>query len=277
MPKTIPLPKVGTRPGLLDYVKQVWLRRTFVYVLAQSRIQAKHQANRFGYLWLILTPLIDAAVYGTVFGMLQGANRPEHFIQFLIVGVFLFRVYTDCVSTGARSIINSQSLVQSLSFPRVVLPLATALEHFINFIPALVVMLLLNILLGSMPSLQWLWLIPVLLLYALFNTGVVCIFARVATHFRDITQIIPFANRFMRYFSGVFYNPAVFVGHMPLVMAFFTFNPVYDFMELTRWVLIPGYEITATIVISAVVWSLGTFVLGGIFFWLAEERYGRVD
>src|SRR5690606_13728528 len=126
------LPKVGTRPALSSYIQQVWQRRTVVYVLAQSRIQAKHQANRLGYLWLILTPLIDAAVYGTVFGMLQGANRPDHFVQFLIIGVFFFRVHTDCVSTGARSIINNQSLVQSLSFPRVVLPLATALEHFIN-------------------------------------------------------------------------------------------------------------------------------------------------
>lgn len=272
-----PLPKVGVRPSLVNYLTQVWQRRAFIYVLAQSRIQARHQANHFGYLWLVLTPLIDAAVYGTVFGMLQGEHRPEHFVQFLIVGVFLFRVYTDCVSTGARSIINSQSLVQSLSFPRMVLPLATALEHFINFIPALIVMLVLNIALGATPTLGWLWLIPVLLLFALFNTGVVCIFARIATHFRDITQIIPFANRFMRYFSGVFYNPIVFVGHMPIVMAFFTFNPVYEFMELARAVLIPGYEVSRVVIVSAIIWSLGSFILGGIFFWLAEERYGRVD
>src|SRR5690625_181259 len=190
MKSPTPLPKVGVRPSLVNYLAQVWQRRSFIYVLAQSRIQPRHQANRLGYLWLVLTPLIDAAVYGTVFGMLQGDHRPEHFVQFLIVGVFLFRVYTDCVSTGARSIINSQSLVQSLSFPRVVLPLATALEHFMNFIPALVVMLLLNILLGSMPSLQWLWLIPVLLLSALFSSVAVCIFVRAATPLRDVTLII---------------------------------------------------------------------------------------
>lgn len=275
--ETTTLPKVGMRPPISGYIKQVWQQRVFAYVLARSRIQAKHQTNRLGYLWLVLTPLIDAAVYGTVFGMLQGANRPDHFIQFLIIGVFMFRVFTDCVSTGARSIINSQALVQTLSFPRIVLPLAVALEHFINFAPVLVVMLLLNMVMGAMPTLQWLWLIPVLALYALFNTGVTFIFARIATHFRDITQIIPFANRFMRYFSGVFYHPAVFVGHMPVVMALFVLNPVYDFMELARWALIPDYVITQAVVVSGIVWALATFVLGGMFFWAAEERYGRVD
>lgn len=282
MSQTGPVPgyclaKVGVRPSLPSYLQQLWQQRVFVYVLARSRIQAKHQTNRLGYLWLVLTPLIDAAVYGTVFGMLMGANKPDNFIQFLLVGVFVFRVFTDCVSTGARSIINSQALVQSLSFPRAVLPLAVALEHFINFIPVLGVLLVLNLVLGGWPGAGLLWLLPILGLYALFCTGVVFVCARVATHFRDITQIIPFANRFMRYFSGVFYNPLTFVGHMPWLVALFVANPVYAFMELARWALISGYAVSTSIVVSAVAWALGAFVLGGIYFWAGEERYGRVD
>lgn len=269
--------KVGVRPALREYLLQVWQQRVFVYVLARSRIQAKHQANRLGYLWLILTPLVDAAVYGTVFGMLMGSNKPDNFVQFLLAGVFVFRVFTDCVSTGARSIINSQALVQSLSFPRAVLPLAIALEHFINFIPVLFVLIVLNLLLDGWPSINILWLLPVLSLYALFCTGVVFICARFATHFNDITQIIPFANRFMRYFSGVFYNPLVFIGHIPWLIALFVANPVYAFMELTRWTLIQGYVVSPTVVLSAIAWGLGVFILGFIYFWAGEERYGRVD
>lgn len=268
---------VGERTYFTKYISELWNQKTFISILARSRIEAKHQINRFGYLWLILTPLIDAAVYGAVFGMLQGPNRPEHFIQFLIIGVFLFRVFTDCVSAGARSIINSQALVQSLSFPRAVLPLAVALEQFINFIPVLIVMLLVNFVLEGGATLNWLWLIPVLILYGMFCIGVVLICARVAIHFRDITQIIPFANRFMRYFSGVFYSPVVFVGSLPIVMALFTLNPVYAFMELARWALISGYNISNEIVISGIVWAGITFIFGSIYFWAAEERYGRVD
>lgn len=273
----IELKRVGVRPRYLNYLFSLYFSRVFIFTLAYAKVEAKNNTSRFGYLWLILTPLIDAAVYGTVFGMLQGPNRPEHFIQFLIIGVFLFRVFTDCVSAGARSIINSQALVQSLSFPRAVLPLAVALEQFINFIPVLIVMLLVNFVLEGGATLNWLWLIPVLILYGMFCIGVVLICARVAIHFRDITQIIPFANRFMRYFSGVFYSPVVFVGSLPIVMALFTLNPVYAFMELARWALISGYNISNEIVISGIVWAGITFIFGSIYFWAAEERYGRVD
>lgn len=269
------LTRVGERPSLGRYIKEVWRRRVFVTTLARSRMQAKNQQNRFGMAWLIMTPLLDALVYGTVFGLLQGDKRPEHFILFLLIGIFFFRFFSDCVSTGARSVINNQALVQTLSFPRMVLPLAIVVEHFLNFLPVLAILLLFSIPLGAEFSLKWFYLLPVVVLTVMFNTGVVLFFARVAVHFRDISQIIPFINRVMRYFSGVFFSPLAFVGSMPLVMAFFTLNPVYALLELARYALIPNYEVSVAIVISALVWSIGGFIAGSLFFWAAEEKYGR--
>lgn len=269
------LKRVGERPSLGRYIKEVWRRRVFVTTLARSRMQAKNQQNRFGMAWLIMTPLLDALVYGTVFGLLQGDKRPEHFILFLLIGIFFFRFFSDCVSTGARSVINNQALVQTLSFPRMVLPLAIVVEHFLNFLPVLAILLLFSIPLGAEFSLKWFYLLPVVVLTVMFNTGVVLFFARVAVHFRDISQIIPFINRVMRYFSGVFFSPLAFVGSMPLVMAFFTLNPVYVLLELARYALIPNYEVSVAIVISALVWSIGGFIAGSLFFWAAEEKYGR--
>lgn len=269
------LKRVGARPNLARYIKEVWRRRVFITTLARSRMQAKNQQNRFGMAWLIMTPLLDALVYGTVFGLLQGDKRPEHFILFLLIGIFFFRFFSDCVSTGARSVINNQALVQTLSFPRMVLPLAIVVEHFLNFLPVLAILLLFSIPLGAEFSLKWFYLLPVVVLTVMFNTGVVLFFARVAVHFRDISQIIPFINRVMRYFSGVFFSPLAFVGSMPLVMAFFTLNPVYVLLELARYALIPNYEVSVAIVISALVWSIGGFIAGSLFFWAAEEKYGR--
>lgn len=269
------LSRVGEHPKLGRYLKEIWLRRVFITTLARSRMQAKNQQNRFGMAWLIMTPLLDALVYGTVFGMLQGDKRPEHFILFLLIGIFFFRFFSDCVSTGARSIINSQALVQTLSFPRMVLPLAIVIEHLLNFLPVLVILLLISVPLGATPTLNWLYLLPVVLLTVMFNTGVVLFVARVAVHFRDIGQIIPFVNRFMRYFSGVFFSPAAFVGSMPLIMTLFILNPVYALLELARYALIPNYEISLSLVISAVVWSVGGLIIGSLFFWSAEEKYGR--
>lgn len=269
------LKRVGARPDLTQYIKEVWRRRIFIFILARSRMQAKTQQNRFGKAWLVMTPLLDALVYGTVFGMLQGDKKPEYFILFLLIGIFFFRFFTDCVSAGARSIINNQALVQTLSFPRMVLPLAIVVEHFINFLPVLAILLFLSIPLGAIPTIKWLYLLPILVMTVMFNTGVVMFVARIAVHFRDVGQIIPFFNRFMRYFSGIFFSPLAFVGSMPFIMAFFVLNPVYALLEQVRYVLIPDYKVSTVLVISAAVWSIGSFIFGSLFFWSAEEQYGR--
>lgn len=271
------LTRVGARPGLPQYLQQVWQRRAFVFALARSRIQAKNQENVLGLWWLVITPIMDALVYGTVFGILQGSKRPEHFIQFLLIGIFLFRYFSESLSAGSRAIISNRSLVQSLSFPRMVLPLAVALEHVINFVPVLVLLLLLSLVLGAVPTWNWLLMAPAVLLLVLFNTGIILLVARIAVHFRDIGQIIPFTNRFLRYFSGVFYVPAAFVGHLPILMLFFEVNPVYDLLELARFALIPDYSISLTIAIGSVAWPVAIFTVGSLFFWSAEELYGRVS
>jgi len=269
--------RVGARSNIRQYLCQVWTRRSFIFMLARSRIQARSQQNRLGFSWLIITPLIDALVYGTVFGLLQGDKKPDHFILFLLIGIFSFRLFSDCVSAGARAMVNNQALVQTLSFPRMVLPLAVVMEHVLNFLPVLVVLLLLSIPLGAVPSFKWLLLIPVLLLYIAFNTGIVLIMARIAVSFRDIGQIIPFSNRFMRYFSGVFYDPAMFLAALPAAMFLFTINPVYNFLEFTRYALIPDYQLSGAMVVSGIGWTLAVVILGGLFFWRSEEQYGRIS
>jgi teichoic acid transport system permease protein len=55
------------------------------------------------------------------------------------------------------------------------------------------------------------------------------------------------------------------------------FNPIYDFIELARGLLVDGYAVTPFLWLTASGWAVLTFVFGVLFFWKAEERYGRED
>jgi teichoic acid transport system permease protein len=52
-------------------------------------------------------------------------------------------------------------------------------------------------------------------------------------------------------------------------------NPVYDFISLARGALINDMQMTPFLWIAATSWAIGTFVFGVLYFWQAEERYGR--
>ena len=271
------LSRVGARPPLRTYLVQVWRRREFIYSLAKFRIESENQRNRLGMLWVVLKPLLEAGVYGLIFGLLIGRGGIEHFVEFLIIGVFLYGFFSSCFISGAKSITSNMALVQSLSFPRMSLPLALVVQRLLQFAPMILIMMVLVALGGTKPSLQWLLLLPLTVIFFVFNAGLTLITARLTVHFRDLAEILPFGARLLFYTSGIFFSIQDRLGDYPTLMRISDFQPIHEFLTLGRAVLLdgPGYQMPMDYWLYATIWSFGLFAFGVIFFWAAEERYGR--
>jgi teichoic acid transport system permease protein len=274
------LHKVGGRPRIGPYLVDVWRRRAFIYSLARFRIEADNGRNRLGMAWVVLKPLINAAVYGTIFGILLGSrSRPDDFVLFLVIGVFVFEYFSSCFTSGAKSITSNANLVQSLSFPRMALPLALVTQRLLEFVPMVVIMILLVMVLGHPPQWEWLLLVPLVASFTVFNAGLTLITARLTVHFRDLTQLLPFITRFFFYTSGVFFSVERRFGDNETIMRIADAQPIHEFMSLARSVMLTGadYVIIPEYWIYTGAWAVGTLVIGTVYFWAAEERYGRTD
>jgi teichoic acid transport system permease protein len=274
--KRFGLPRVGVRPPLGRYLVEAWRRRAFAATLAGYRIQSENERNRFGLAWVVIKPLLNALVYGLVFGLiLPSDTRPDNFIPYLLVGVFIFEFFSASLSDGSKAITSNARLVQSLSFPRILLAFAVVLEQIFRLIPIVVVLLLLLLLFGETPSWTWLLLVPILMVMAVFNAGVAMIAARMSVHFRDIQQVIPFGTRLIFYTSSIFFSVDLIFAERPTLLAIAHANPVYEFIALCREVLIAGPPVPPQLWWWAALWTVGVFLFGLVFFWYAEERYGR--
>jgi teichoic acid transport system permease protein len=269
------LERVGARPPLGAYLVQVIRRLDFTLSLARFRIKSENERNRLGMLWVLLRPTFSALIYGTVFGFVLAGMRPENFVPYVVVGVFLLEFFNTSMNGGAKSIISNTALVQSLPFPRMVLPVAKVLENLLNFIPPLIMMLGIALLWGSTPSWSWLLLIPLMLLFWMFNQGVALVFARLTVHMRDLSQLTPFISRMIFYTAGVFYDPAKILSDHPRLTPIFDWHPLYEILAITRGLILDGYEVPVDYWWRFAIWSVGILVVGIVFFWKAEERYGR--
>jgi teichoic acid transport system permease protein len=63
----------------------------------------------------------------------------------------------------------------------------------------------------------------------------------------------------------------------PLAFQISQYNPVYIFVSLARGAGVAGYEASPFMWLAASVWAVATLLIGVVFFWKAEERYGRED
>lgn len=268
------LKRMGARPALFDYLKETYKRRDFAFAISAYTNEAANARTALGKWWIIVLPTIQAATYGLIFGLILGDSRPDNFLPFLFTGVFLFSFFSGSFSSGASSITSNGGLVRSLSFPRILLPLAAVTRQFLNLLPQLAVLAILLIVLQQTISFTWLAMIPIVILAIMFSLGLAMIAARLTVQLRDLSKLIPFVTRIVFYISGIFFSIERVLEPFPALAPLIYLNPIYDFIELSRGALVVGHEMTGTLWLSCSIWAVATFVTGIIFFWIAEERYG---
>jgi teichoic acid transport system permease protein len=271
------LKRVGARPALLEYLAEAWKRRDFAMTMARFNSEAANAKNRLGRWWTVLLPTVQALVYGLIFGVLMGSSRPDNYIPFLFTGVFLFSFMSGAFGAGAGSVTGNLGLVRSLSFPRMLLPVQATIQQVFNLLPQMVLLLLTWVVFAQPITFKWLLLIPITFLMIMFSTGLALVSARLTVHIQDLAKLIPFVIRIVFYTSGIFFNMEHVLKNYPIALEIEKYNPVYVFVSLARGAGVEGYDATAFMWWAAIGWAVVTLALGIVFFWKAEERYGRED
>ncbi|MEV8069907.1 ABC transporter permease [Streptomyces sp. NPDC085995] len=272
----------GARPPLMEYVRQLWGRRHFILAFSQAKLTAQYSQAKLGQVWQVATPLLNAAVYYFIFGLILKANRGmSHgsYIPFLVTGVFVFTFTQSSVMAGVRAISGNLGLVRALHFPRAALPISFALQQLQQLLFSMIVVFVVTIASGSYPGLSWLLIVPALALQLLFNSGLALILARLGAKTPDLAQLMPFVMRTWMYASGVMFSiSSVLAGKPEWLIRAMQANPAAVYMDLVRFALIDGYDsshLPPHIWPLAVFWAVVFFAGGFVFFWKAEERYGR--
>ena len=279
------LERIGVRPPLLGYLKDLWARRSFIQVMAVSKAHAENQNTYLGQIWTVLSPLLNAAVYVIIFGFILQVGRAgiENTIAFIVCGVFMFRFFERSVMAGAHSINKNLSLVRSVNFPRAVLPTAGVLAELAMLGPTAVVMCLVSYFSGFLPfagavTIDWYWLltIPAIGLLWMFSTGCAFLVARWVAMTPDLDNLIPHLMRVLMYSSGVIFSIDRYLSQFSWGWIM-EYQPVAVYLYLVRSCLLnePAYQPSLTMWLLGIGWALAFAVVGFLVFWSGEERYGR--
>ncbi|MGW2014787.1 ABC transporter permease [Streptomyces sp. NPDC001927] len=272
----------GARPGFFEYIRQLWGRRHFILAFSSAKLTAQYSQAKLGQIWQVATPLLNALVYYLIFGLILEAGRgmtTEVYIPFLVTGIFVFTFTQSSVMAGVRAISGNLGLVRALHFPRATLPISFALQQLQQLLYSMIVLAAVAIAFGSYPSLSWLLLVPALFLQFVFNVGLAMIMARMGSKTPDLAQLMPFVMRTWMYASGVMFSIPVMLSDKPAWIAdVLMYNPAAVYMDLIRFALIDGYgaeNLPTHVWATALGWALAVGIGGFVYFWKAEERYGR--
>lgn len=271
----------GSRPSLAAYTRQLWSYRHFIAAYANAKVVASFSTARLGRLWQVLTPLTNAAVYFLIFGViLNTRGGVDNFIAYLCIGLFVFTFTSAAVSTGVSSISANLGMIRAMHFPRATIPLAATLIQLQHLITAMVVLIGIVLFTGEPINMEWLLVVPAVILQSIFNAGLALGLARIGSKIVDLKNLMPFIMRTWMYSSGVLYSVDKFAQnlHNPVAIAIVHANPLLIYIELIRHALMENAPLTSPapeLWAMAAIWAVVVGVGGYLYFWRGEQEYGR--
>jgi len=273
------LKSVNAQLSTWDYLTEMWDRRDFAVAVPLEQLRSQHKTTFLGNLWHLGNPILSISVYYFIFGKLLHTDRGiDHFLLWLTIGFFVFRLTSSSVLGGATSISNNKGLIRAIRFPRALLPVSVVSSGVMTFAIELTILAGLSIVSGVGLSRRLLLLPLIVLVHSALNLGGAFIAARLNEAYRDVQQIIPFLFRLLFYLSGVIFPIERYVNDSDSISgwmrAIISYNPMLRIIDLYRWAFL-GTPINVHATWVAVAISIGLLIFGFRYFRAAEWRYGR--
>jgi ABC-2 type transport system permease protein len=196
-----------------------------------------------------------------------------HYPVYLLASIVLFQFFADSTSQGLQSLLQRESLLRKMRFPRMVIPLSVVLTNLFNLAMNTIAVLVFVLANGIEP--RWTWLLMPVLIVALIvlATGAAMLTSALYVRFRDLAPIWEIVLQIAFYASPVLYviSQVPSAYQHPLAA-----NPLGMVMtQMRHWVIDPSAPSavdaiggwTAMMIPIGVI--IGVFVVG---FWVFQRE-----
>ena len=261
-------------PDMKIYVSETKTHLRFALEKAKLDLKAANKNTWLGQLWNVMNPLLLSLVYwlllvvivgngGSIFA-LDGVQR----LTQIVGGLFLYRLVSTGLMSGAKSIISGGAFVLNTRLPRLILPLAAVISSFLSFLPSMLLYVLFHIVSRNPIVPELLWTIPVTAILLLLTTGLAMLTATGNVYFRDIASFLPYVTRIWLYLTPILY----LYSEMPSSVNWMIYaNPLGAIFVTWQQVIFEGITPGITYLLTGLAWSVGLFLIG-FFMFLRKER-----
>lgn len=203
--------------------------------LVAKDLKLKYRGSVLGFLWSLLNPLLMIGVYTVAFKYVLHVQTD---IFYLLVGILAWTFFVNSVTMSTGAIIDNGGLIKSIFFPRAVLPVATVLFNFAQYVlTAIVFIPVLMLLTGTRPAAAFVAYPLVVALQTLFTIGLALVIATGTAFFRDLRHFLEVALGALFWLTPIIWN---FSNVSPTLRPWLRFSPLAPFVIAYHAILNEG-------------------------------------
>jgi homopolymeric O-antigen transport system permease protein len=252
---------------------EIWQYRELLYFLVWRDIKVRYKQTVVGAGWAILQPFLMMIVFTFIGSMAKFSSNGLPYPIFYYAGLLPWTYFANAVTGSTNVMLQNQSTITKVYFPRLILPLASVVSGLVDFAISFVVLLGMMVYYRVEPTVGVL-LLPVLLLLAVATAlGAGLWLSAMNAIYRDVRYALPFLMNVWMFASPVLYPS----DKVPVRWRWlFELNPMTGVVDSFRWGL-TGHGEAPNLYILISAGAVLVMLFGGlIYFHRMEDIFADV-
>ena len=253
-----------------NYWADLWRYRELFIILAWRDVSVRYKQTIIGVLWALIRPLLTMVVFTVIFGRIAKlpSDGQAPYALMVFAAMLPWTLFANALSEASNSLINNANLIGKVYFPRLIIPAATLVTAFIDFLISFVILLGMMIWYRFLPGGEILYLPFFIILALLASLGPGLWITALNVKYRDFRYVIPFVVQFGLYVSPVGFSSNVIPEQWRLL---YSLNPMVGVIDGFRWCLLGG---NSSLYLPGFVLSL--FIIA-TFLYLGVSRFRKTE
>ena len=255
-------------------VKNLIKWHELLWQMVGREVKTRYKQSILGYFWVILNPLAQMLVMSFAFSIIlripTNASTNIPYSIFLFVALLPWTLFSSSLFSASASLVGAGSLISKIYFPRTILVIATVLAKIVDFLFALIVLVIYMIFYHIPININILWIFPIFFIQQIFTLGLSFFFAAANLLYRDIQYLLGLILTLWIYLTPVIYP----VDIVPEKFKFlFQLNPMSVIINAYRQVVLGGGVPKYSSLIIAIIVSFIVLLLGLSYFKRKEKIF----
>lgn len=204
--------------------------------LVGRELSSRYRRSVAGWVWALIPPLIQLAVYNFVFTQVLPVASSQHFSVFLLIGILSWNWFAGGLTLATTSLEARRQFVLRPGFPTALLPCVSVVVALADYLIALPVLLVATAFAVGLHAAVTI--LPALLLIQLvLMLGLALLLAPANVFFRDVSHFVGVALTFGFWLTPIFYAQTLVPDRFAAV---YEFNPIARLLAAQREALLVG-------------------------------------
>jgi ABC-type polysaccharide/polyol phosphate export permease len=208
-----PPPKQHYPVAIGAALRELWGTREVLFTFVERDLRVRYKQAVLGAFWAIVQPIMLMVIFAVVFGKIakvgsEGLPFPAFSYSVLVP----WSLFTSSISYATSAIVGNSAIVRKIHMPREIFALSGIVSSGFDYAISLVILLGMLFVYRIWPTVEWIALVPLLLVLLMLTVAVSLVAAAVTVYFRDTRYGIPMLMQILLYATPVAYPISKMVG-----------------------------------------------------------------